>query len=104
MRLLSNMKTKEGKKIDIIQQVAPYWSTFALNLDFDQVGTTMQNIEQKWQRDPVPCCKEMMQTWLRGMGRQPATCERLVELLRDCDLIVLADQVEEAIPYNLSSY
>ena len=96
MHLLSNLKTESGVKINIIQQVAPHWSTFALNLDFDPTGTTLQNIEQKYRYDPEPCCREMMQMWLRGMGRQPATWKLLVEILRDCNLIVLAQLVEEA--------
>ena len=100
MRLLSNLKTKSGGKINIIQQVAPHWTTFALNLDFDPTGTTLQNIEQKCHYDPESCCREMMQMWLRGMGTQPATWELLVEILRNCSLIVLARQVEEAIQEN----
>ena len=96
MRLLSNLKTKSGGKINIIQQVAPHWADFALNLDFDPIGTIMQTIDQRNRSDPEPCCREMMQMWLAGRGRQPATWELLAEILRDCNLIVLAQQVEEA--------
>ena len=60
----------------------------------------MQKIDQKHRGDPEACCREMMQLWSRGMGRQPATLELLVEILTDCNLIVLAQQVKEAIPYN----
>jgi hypothetical protein len=42
----------------------------------------------------------MMQTWLRGMGRKPATLKLLVEILEECNLIVLAEQVKEAMPYH----
>ena len=60
----------------------------------------MQTIGHKYRYDPEACCRETMQLWLNGRGRQPATFELLVELLRDCNLIVLAQQVEEAIPFN----
>ena len=95
MRLLSNLKTKSGK-INIIQKVAPFWVDLALNLDFDPTGTTIPAIEKKYRYDPEACCREMMQMWLTGRGTQPATWELLVEILRDCNLIVLAQQVEEA--------
>ena len=100
LRLLGNLKTKSNGRINIIQQVAPHWHDFATNLDFDPNGTTMQTIEQKYRYDPEACCRETMQLWLKGMGRQPATFELLVEILTDCNLIVLAQNVKEAIPYN----
>ena len=100
LRHLGSLKTRSGEKINIIQQVAPNWQGFATNLDFDPNGTTIQMINQKQRGDPEACCREMMQMWLRGMGRQPATLELLVEILTDCNLIVLAKQVKAAIPYN----
>ena len=102
LRHLGSLKSKPGRRrINIIQEVAPHWQDFATNLDFDPNGTTMQMISQRQRSDPEACCREMMQTWLKGRGRQPATLELLVEILTDCNLIVLAQQVKEAIPYNL---
>ena len=97
MYLLKSLKTKSGEKISIIKQVAPHWTDFALGLDFDPTGTTIQTIEKKRLYDPEACCKEMMEMWLEGKGRQPATWELLVEILRDCDLNVLAKEVEDAV-------
>ena len=100
MHLLGSLKTKSGDRVNIIQQVAPQWQDFATSLDFDPNGNTMQLISQKHRGDPEACCREMMQTWLKGKGRQPATFELLMEILKECDLIVLAEQVEDAIPNN----
>ena len=100
LRHLGSLKTKSGERINIIQQVAPNWMEFATILDFDTNGNTMQVIAQRCRSDPESCCREMMQTWLRGKGRQPATFELLMEILKECDLIVLAEQIEDAIPYN----
>lgn len=99
MRLLGSLKTKLGERINVIQQVAPHWQDFATVLDLDLDGK-MQIIDRKHRGDPDACCREMMQMWLRGMGRQPATLELLEEILSDCTLTVLAMQVKEAIPYN----
>ena len=101
MRLLGNLRTKSGRKrINIIQEVAPHWQDLATNLDFEPNETTMQIIDRKHRSDPEACCREMMQLWLIGMGRQPATLELLVKILTDCNLMALAQQVKEAIPYN----
>ena len=100
MRLLGSLKLRAGGRVNIIDQVAPHWRDFATNLDFDPSGNTMQIIDQRHPGDPTACCREMMQTWLRGRGRQPATLELLVDILEECNLIDLAKQVNEAIPYN----
>ena len=93
---LNSVKTKSGKKIKIIESVAPHWRDVASLLNFDQVGTTMKRIEQMY-RDPVECCREVMAVWLSGKGEQPATKDLLERILRECDLVVLADDVKEAI-------
>lgn len=98
--LLSNLKSKCGnqEKINIIRKVAPEWRQFALHLDFDNDGTTVQTIDQKCRSDPEKCCAEMMTEWLKGKGsRQPVTWELLVEILDDCELKVLAKEVKEAV-------
>ena len=100
LRHLGSLKNKSGERINIIQQVAPKWMDFATSLDFDPNGNTMQVISQRCRGDPEACCREMMQTWLKGKGRQPATFELLMEILDECNLIVLAQQVKDAIPYN----
>jgi hypothetical protein len=87
-----------GERINIIEQVAPLWRHFALVLYFDV--DIMLMIDEKHRGDPDACCREMMQMWLRGMGRQPATLELLEEILNNCTLTELAMQVKEAIPYN----
>ena len=97
MFLLSNLKSKSGERINIINKVSPRWSEFAVQLDFDNDGTTMQMIRERCYPDPEDCCKEMMREWLSGKGRQPVTWELLVEILKDCELEVLAKQVEEAV-------
>lgn len=99
--LLSMLKTKSGAKMNIIDKIAPYWSDFALKLDFDPCGGTIQIIEKKCHYDPKDCCREMMQRWLEGKGsRQPATWKLLVEILHECDLNALAGQVQSQLEFN----
>ena len=98
MLLLTSLKTKSGEKISVIKEVAPHWTKFALGLDFDPNGTTIQTIERKRPTDPEACCQEMLEMWLQGKGRQPATWKLLVEILHDfCDLNVLANKIEDTL-------
>lgn len=97
MLQMSSLKRKSGDNINIIQQVAPHWQGFAVRLDFDRTGAKLQTIERRCHYDPEACCKEAMQLWLEGKGsRQPPTWKLLVDILYECDLKVLAGQVEQA--------
>ena len=100
LHLLGSLKLQAGGRVNIIDRVAPHWQDFATNLDFDPSGNTMRIIDQRHRGDPNACCRDMMQTWLRGMGKQPATLKLLVDILEECNLKVLAEQVNKAIPYN----
>ena len=101
INLLSMLKTKSGAVINIIDEIAPHWSDFALKLDFDPYGGTIQIIEKKCHYDPKDCCREVMQLWLKGKGsRQPATWKLLVEILHECDLNTLAGKVRSALEFN----
>ena len=90
------MTTESGEKINVIKLMASHWKEFGTLLDFDNFGATLANIERKRHFDPEACCEEMMERWLKGKGRQPASRELLVELLQDCELTVLAEQVEHS--------
>ena len=79
----------------MIKRVASRWKEFGLLLEFDDNGETLAAIEKKYVRDPDDCCQEMMRKWVDGEGtKQPVTRELLVELLQDCRLSALAEQVE----------
>lgn len=94
--MLCSMTAESGEKINVIKLMASHWKEFGTLLDFDDSGATLANIEWKRHFDPEACCQEMMERWLKGKGRQPASRELLVELLQDCELTVLAEQVEHS--------
>jgi hypothetical protein len=87
------MKTKEGKRIKIIETVAWNWKALGDQLEFDEFGSKLNTIEAKNNNDPEACCREMFQHWLKGSGVRPCSWRKLIELLEDCDFEVLAGQV-----------
>lgn len=95
MHLLRNLKTKFGRKISVIEQAATKWRMIAHHLDFNESAVT--GIEKKYHHNSQACCGEMMEMWVLGKGKQPATWELLVKTLCLCGLDYLAQQVKEAI-------
>jgi hypothetical protein len=87
------MKTREGKKIRIIETVAPKWKALGIQLEFDEFASKLSTIKANNSNDTEECCSEMFQHWLKGNGVRPCSWRKLIELLEDCDFEVLAGQV-----------
>ena len=83
-----------GKRLEIIDSIAPDWKDFGIHLDFDKTGRTIARIAREHHDRPIDCCTEMMQEWLKGRGRQPATWATLIDLLKNGKMNVLAQELE----------
>ena len=94
---LTCLKSKSGVRINIIDEIAPHWIHFSLKLGIS--GPAVLGIEKKWPYDERSCCREVMEMWLIGKGRQPPTWELLVKTLQECDdeLSSLAERINQAI-------
>ena len=90
---LSTLRTTEGKKIKILETVAPRWQRLGDQLEFDECGSKLDLIGTKYPNDPEACCREMFKHWLNGNGVKPCSWRKLIELLENCDFDVLAEQV-----------
>lgn len=91
---LRRLKTSHGPDIRIIDRVAPKWDTVAIMMDFDQKGDTQAAIKKDFS-SVLECCTETFRLWLDGKGnRQPATWSTLLEILDDCDLANLAQDIQ----------
>ena len=90
------LKTAEGKKIKIIESVAPLWQSLGDQLEFDSCGSMLRLIKATHPTDPKACCRDMFQHWLNGNGVRPCSWRKLIEMLEDCDLDDLAAQVRLA--------
>ena len=90
---LTVLRIPQGKKINIIKRVTPKWQTFGDQLEFDESGSELDLIKTKYPNDPEACCRCMFQHWLKGNGVRPCSWNKLIELMENCDLEVLADEV-----------
>ena len=84
-------------KPTLAKRLAPNWSGLGDLLDFDESGTQLGVIEKRYPNDPEACCRAMFQHWLTGNGVKPCSWCKLIELLKDCDQEVLAEEVEASL-------
>ena len=91
---LTTLRTSKGKRIKIIETVAPKWQKIGDLLDFDESGTRLELIKATHPSDPEACCRSMFQHWLKGNGVKPCSWRKLIELLEDSNFESLAKEVE----------
>jgi len=94
---LSLMKLPSGERVKIIETVAKDWRKVGSQLNFDRVGNQLDIIERQKSNNPVACCEAMFQHWLNGNGVKPITWNKLIDILKDCECITLAEQVQRAL-------
>ena len=95
LRGLTAFPTRHGK-INIPQEVGVKYQTFAAQLLEDPTSAKVNSMEHKHGRDSLRINTEVLQEWLRGQGRRPASWRTLIEVLRDIELSTLAGEIEEA--------
>ena len=95
---LISLSSNEGEKIEIVNSVASSWKHIGALMDFDEAGDRL-DLTQEMFGDPVACCKDVFQHWLRGNGKQPATWRTLIELLEDIHYRDLAKKVRKAVKF-----
>ena len=95
--MLSVLKTSNGKKIQIIKRMTPFWKDLGSLMDFDESGTELATIERTHHGDPKECCRAVFQHWVNGNGVRPCSWNKLIELINDCDQEVLAEEIQTAL-------
>ena len=93
---LSVLRTAQGKKIKIIERVAPFWQRLGDQLDFDNSGSKLATIKADHSTSEA-CCRAMFQHWLSGNGLTPCSWRTLIDLLDDLDEVVLAQDIQSAL-------
>ena len=91
------LRTAQGKKIKIIERVAPFWQSVGDQLDFDDSGSKLALIKAEYPTNPEACCRAMFQHWLSGNGLTPCSWRTLIDLLDDLDEVVLAQEIQSAL-------
>ena len=95
---LQLLKATNGDKIEIIKIISPKWKDIGTLLDFDQTGATLNQIQaNEGAKGVEACCRAMLQYWLEGKGKQPATWTTLLGVLQDSNFQELARRLKRAV-------
>ena len=94
MNELFCIRDKRDRRIKLISTVQTNLTALGLVLGLDY--STIQSIEQR-NHPQETSCTEILDHWLKGNGRTPVTWKTLLEALRDCSFMQLADDLEEAL-------
>ena len=81
-------------QLKIHKKIGVNYMDFGIFLLNDDDGSQMDSIEMECQGRPEHIARKILQEWVLGRGK-PLTWQTLVETLRDCELNVLADQIQE---------
>lgn len=92
---LVHMDLHSGRELRILDNIASHWEKIGMCLQIDEA--TLRMITVNTRGDVMDCCREMMQRWLMGSGRQPVTWATLIEVLREAGLKTLAGDLEMAL-------
>ena len=69
------------------------WKAFCTVINFDDDGTTLAIIDQKY-RDPEECCREVLRRWL--WFKRP-TWQKVIDCLQQAKCSQLARDIEEVV-------
>ena len=94
MNELYCIRDKRDRRIKLISTVQTDVTALGLVLDLDY--SAIQCIEQR-NHSQETACTEILGHWLKGNGRTSVTWKALLEALRDCPFMQLADDLEEAL-------
>ena len=94
---LTYMVAPSGKEVRIIKNIAAKWKEVGALFNFDPTGYTIDLIDTHNQSKPMACCTDTMKVWLGGRGRKPISWATLVEVLRNAEFNVLADEVDQLV-------
>ena len=79
-----------GKKVKVMERVAPDWKRLAISLKFDE--SKIRIIEMDHKASTEDACQEMFMRWLDGGDdlAQPCTWDTLINCLKRAGLINIA--------------
>ena len=80
-------------RLELPERVGNNYSNFGIFLLEDRTGNRMDAIEDEYRGKPERITRKILQEWVGGRGAA-LTWETLVKTLRDCKLIVSADEVQ----------
>ncbi len=92
----------QGKRerINLPQEIGVRFHHFGILLLDDRTGMLVQGIVRRLHENTVEINTEILQQWLSGHGQKPVTWETLVQVLKDVNLVNLAESIAEVKLYR----
>ena len=84
-------------EIKIQQAIAADWRKLGTLLDFDGAGNYLNTIERDCKASAEDCYWRVMQHWLNGNGKGPATWRIFVKLLCQIGRSTIAEEIQSAL-------
>ena len=94
---LAALKTPVGDKIKIIKRLTHMWKSVGDLLNFDSGGSELLAIEDANRGNNEASCRDMFQMWIMGNGVRPCSWGKLIEIIKDCEMEALAEEIEAAL-------
>ena len=93
---LMKLEGKEGRTVKVVEGVAAEWEQLAYTLRFSPA--VVRTVERD-AKDCTAACVEVLYRWVSGAEgtRQPVSWATLIKCLRDCDFVMLARDLENAL-------
>lgn len=93
---LQLLKGPDGRKVRIIDEVAPEWEKLAGTLAFEAVEISC--IKKDHCQEPVTSCRQVLDTWLQenpdNQLRDPVTWATLIQCLTEADCSILVQDLQ----------
>ena len=91
---LIRFKTQSGS-INILERIGiHYWELGVLLLE-DATGAHTQAIIEHHREDAIKINFQIFQKWIQGKGKLPVEWSTLVEVLKNIELVQLANEIEQ---------
>ena len=100
IKLLTSLPSLVGgvrKNLNIIQRTSTSYAKLGMYLLDDDNCDIVYALREKYHHDPVEIVTAVYKKWISFTGRQPATWQTLVGVLRDIEVNALADDIEAAL-------
>ena len=94
LTVLPKFPCKNGKQKNIIEETAPHYKDIGTFLLHDERGNIVKGIEGELRNTPVMIMTDIYEKWLVQYG---GTWKELIQCLRDCELTVLAGNIEDGL-------
>jgi len=94
MNELYCIRDQQNRRIQLISTVQTNFAALGLTLNLHY--SIIESIEQRNYSQEISCTK-ILSHWLKGNGRTPVTWKTLLEALRDCAFMQLAEDLEKAL-------